>query len=379
MFGKCILNLKVSFIPETYHLCSTVHASPCGTGVTVSCMHFLLAGPPTVFAVVTANSTEENTVRHFLKLGDIGTIWDGASDCTWENDPYLKKNGVIVENEGVLDDSYEGVLDNYEIFTLTKEGGSEKVIGVHVKCQQQAAFTEGGAQDTTTDLLKCARSYSWKLSDLFSVGCCSFADDGISEGNLMGHVLLTSELEAYLNRGKMTEDSHMQHHPEVYKTDRDWISRLQNLRITKPALQPGTDSGKFKDIPVKEVPRFEVGPFVVKSAEYAADVRGVAYRVGIEMEAVGFMKALGSCQRQGYQNIPKFAVVKGVSDGGQDKRAGGKTNFFGKETEKVKDDVRQQVATLHSIALVIRGVVDKYLCAPPAVNPNLLPTRSSRT
>ena len=323
-------------------------------------MHFLLAGPPKVFAVVTANPTEENTVRHFLQLGDTGAIWDGASDCTWKNDPFLKKNGVTVKNEGVH--------DNYDVFTLTKEGGSEKVIGVHVKCQQQAAFTDGGAQDTTTDLLECARKHSWQLSDLFSVGCCGFADDGKSRGNLMGHVLLTSEFEAYLNRGKMTEGSHIQCHPEVYKTDREWVSHLQNLRIINPAIQPGTDGGKFKDIPIKEVPRIEVGPFVVKSDEYAADLRGVSYRVGIEMEAVGFMKELNSRQRRGDQNIPKFALVKGVSDGGQDKSAGGKTIFFGKETEEVGDNVRQQVATLHSIALVIRGVVDKYLCPPPAVN-----------
>ena len=327
-------------------------------------MHFPLAGPPTVVAVVTANPTEENTVRHFLQLGDTGAIWDGASDCTWKNDPYLKKNGVIVENKGVFG-------ANYEIFTLTKEGGGEKVIGVHVKCGQQAAFTEGGALDTTADLLECAKENSWQLSDLFSVGCCGYADDGKSGGNLMGHVLLTSEFEAYLNRGKMTEGRDIQHHPEVYKTDRDWIRRPHNLRITNPTIQPGTDGGKFKDIPVKEVPRFEVGPFVVKSAEYAAEVRGVAYRAGIEMEAVGFMKAFGSCRRQGYQNIPKFALIKGVSDGGQDKSAGGKTTFFGKKTEEVGDDVRQQVATLHSIALVIRGVVDRYLCPPPAVSPGL--------
>ena len=328
-------------------------------------MHFLLAGSPTVFAVVTANPTEENTVRHFLQLEPTGTVWYGASDCTWKNDPYLKKNGVTVKNESVLD-------GRYEIFTLTKEGGKEKVIGVHVKCRQQAAFTEGGAQDTATDLLEYAKMQNWQLRDLFSVGCCGLADEGKSRENLMGHVLLTSEFGAYLNRGKMTvEGSHIQHHPEVYKTDRDWIPRLQNLRITKPAIQPGTESEKFKDIPVKEAPRFQVGPLVVKSAEYAADVRGVSYRAGIEMEAVGFMKALGSCQRQGYQNIPMFAVVKGVSDGGQDKSAGRKTNFFGKVTEEVGDDVRQQVATLHSIALVIRGVVDWYLCPPSAVSPGL--------
>ena len=321
-------------------------------------MHFLLAGPPTVIAIITANPTEENMVRHFLQLGDTGTIWDGANDCTWENDPYLRKNGVTVKNEGIL--------VNYEAFTLKKEGEGEKVIGVHVKCKQQAAFTDGGAQDTTADLLKCAEENSWQLSDLFLVGCCSYADDGKSGGNLMGHVLLTSQFEAYLSRGKMTEDSHTQYHPEVYKTDRDWVSCLSYLRITEPAIQQGTDGGKFKDIPVKEVPRIEVGPFVDKSAEHAAEVRGVAYRAGIEMEAVGVLKALGSRQR------PKFAFVKAVSDGGQDKSAGGITNFFGKVTEEVGDRVRQQVATLHSIALVIRGVVDRYLCPPPLANPDLL-------
>ena len=237
-------------------------------------MHFLLADRPTVFAVVTANPTEENTVRHYLQLGDIGAIWDGARDCTWKNDPYLKKKGVTVKSEGVLD-------GKYEVFTITKEGGGEMVIGIHVKCRQQAAFTEGGAQDTTADLLMCAKKHSLKLSDLFSVGCCGLADDGKSGGNLMGHVLLAKEVEAYLNRGKMTEDSDIQNHPEVYKTDIEWMSCLQDRCITKPdtdtAVQPGTDSEEFKDIPFKEVPRFEVGPFVVKSAEYADHVRGVSW------------------------------------------------------------------------------------------------------
>ena len=325
-------------------------------------MPFRLAGSPTVFAVVSANPTEENTVRHFLQLGDTGTIWDGARECTWKNDLYLKKNGVMVTNEGVL--------DNYEIFTLTKEGGREKVIGVHVRYRQQAAFTEVDAQDIVFDLLEYAKKYNWQLSDLFLVGCCGFADDK-SVGNLMGHVLLTSEFEACLNRDKMTEGSHIPRHPEVYKTDREWVSRLQNLHITNPAIQRGTDGEEFKDIPIKEVPRLEVGPLVVKSAEYAAHVRGVAYRAGIEMEAVGFMKALRLHQGRGDQNIPKLTIVKGVSDGGQDKSTDGITNFFGKETEEVGDDVRQQVATLHSIALVIRGVVDRYLCSPTAVNLDL--------
>ena len=77
----------------------------------------------------------------------------------------------------------------------------------------------------------------------------------------MGYVLLTNQFEAYLNRGKMAEGT-MQHHPEVYRANRKWISDLQDHCITKPARQSDTDGQalvKYKDIPVKEVSRIESG------------------------------------------------------------------------------------------------------------------------
>ena len=302
-------------------------------------------------------------MRHFLQLGESrGEVWEDASDCIWKNDPYLKNNKVTVTDTG--EDC------GYEFFTLTREGRSETVVGVHIKCLQQAAFTEDGAQDTATTLLQHASQWKSQLSDIFSVGCCSCADDGKSEENLTGYVLLANQFEAYLNRGKMAKGT-IQHHPEVYRANRDWISMLQDLRITKPARQSGTVGQalvKFKDIPVKEVPRIESGPLVVKSDEYSQELRGVSYRSGIEMEAIGFIKALNSYERQGNRNIPKFASVRGVSDFGSGKHRKAATTFFGEKTPALSDDERQQVATLHSIALVIRGVVERYLVRRKVAN-----------
>ena len=179
----------------------------------------------------------------------------------------------------------------------------------------------------------------------------------------MGYVLLTNQFEAYLNRGKMAKGT-MQHHPEVYRVNRNLISDLQDHCITKPARQSDTDGQalvKYKDIKVKEVSRIESGPLVVKSDDNSQELRGVSYRSGVEMEAVGYIKALNSYERQGNKNIPKFASVKGVSDFGSGKHKKAATVFFGEKTPAQSDDDRQLVATLHSIALVIRGVVERYL------------------
>ena len=323
-------------------------------------VHSFAGSAGTVFAVITANPTEEKAVRHFLQLGGkSGEVWEGASECIWKNDPYLKSNNVTVTDRGV-DRDY-----GYELFTLTREGETEEVLGVHIKCQQQAAFTKEGAQDTATALLQRAKKWKWKLEHVFSVGCCGYAADGKDEENLMGYVLLANEFEAYLNRGKMGED--LKHHPEVYASDVKWISDLQDHRITKPGRQSSTD-GKFKDIPIKVIPRIESGPLVVKSNQYAEKLCGISYRVGIEMEAVGFIKAIQSYEKQENQNIPKFVLVKGISDFGSGKSDKAETTFFGQKTAALSDGERQQVATLHSIALVIRGVVERYLVPRPVVN-----------
>ena len=301
-------------------------------------------------------------MKHFLQLGKSrGEVWEGANECIWKNDPYLESNNVTVTDKGLLN-------EGYEFFTLTMGGRSEKVVGVHIKCLQQAAFTEDGAQDTATTLLQHASRWKLQLTDIFSVGCCSCADDGTSEENLMGYVLLANQFEAYLNRGKMAEGT-IQHHPEVYAADREWISDLQDHCITKPVRQSGIDGQalvKFKDIPVKEVPRNESGPFMINWAKYADEIRGSSYRSGIEMEAIGFIKALDLWKSE--EKKPQFALVKGVSDFGSGKQGKAKTTFFGEKTPELFDDDRQLVATLHSTALVIRGVVERYLVPHKVAN-----------
>ena len=340
--------MKVHCFCSTFDLNNTVHAL-------TSLLHYLFAGSNTVFAVITANPAEESAVRHFLQLGGgSDMVWEGARDCIWKNDPYLKSNNVTVTYNGVVEDC------GYEVFTITREGGSKKVVGFHMRLRQ-AAFT--GAQDTATTLLQRTSRWKLQLTDIFSVGCCGCADYDHSNKNLMGYVLLANQFESYFHLGKMAEGA-IQHHPVVYRTNREWISNLQDHRITKPARQSGTDAQalvKFKDIPVKEVPRIESGPLVVKSDQFAQELRGVSYTSGVEMEAIGIIKALQLYEMQGNQNIPKFTSVKGVSDFGSGKSSRAETTFFGEKTPALSDDERQLVATLHSVALVIRGVVERYL------------------
>ena len=342
--------------------------------ITVLPLLFTAATPPTqpeetaqtVFAIITANPTEENAVRHFLKLGGgSGKVWAGARECTWKNDPYLQRNNVTVTDRGVIEPY------SYEVFSLTRKGGSEKVSGVHIKCLKQAAHTDGGAHSTATALLQRAKEWKWQLTEIFLVGCCGFSTKDKKGKNLMGFVLLANEFEAYLNQGKM-DGGGVQYSPEVYQVDRKWISDLQSIRITQPITQSGPDGGKFADIPVQGVPRFESGQVVVKSEERADELRGVSHSTGIEMEAIGFITALKLFKEQGNQSITKFVSVKGVSDYCSNKSSEAKTTFFGQETEALPDDERQLVATLHSIALVVRGVVERYLVPRKVVDPEQL-------
>ena len=82
------------------------------------------------------------------------------------------------------------------------------LIGIHVKCLQQASDTDGGSQKTTRTLLNFAVKRNWNLEIIFSVGCCMLsAEDKSSENfhKIMGHVLLFSVYEAFLERGKVEE------------------------------------------------------------------------------------------------------------------------------------------------------------------------------
>ena len=327
----------------------------------------LYSGETKAFAVITANETEQKVVRHFLKLfEDAGEIWPGAVTCNCANDVYLKQQKVAVEYKYTDNSGYD-----FEVFTLSKD--ENRIIGIHVKCLQQASETDGGSRNTTRKLLKFADQQNWKLEIIFSVGCCMLsADDKSSENarKMMGQVLLSSVYEAFLERGKVEREEDkdtLKFHSQFYKGAQEWVSRLKEHLITEPRKRD--ESETFRKIPVKEVPRFLCGPVVVKSADFGDNVRGNARIVGIEMEGSGIASALSDWAEDG-NTVPKFLLLKGVSDFGERKGDDQEAMFFNEPTrEAVSDDVRQQIATFHCISLVVRGVAAHYLCTrrPPDV------------
>ena len=329
----------------------------------------LYSGETKAFAVITANETEQKVVRHFLKLlEDAGEVWTDAESCDYTNDVYLKQQRVKVKYEYTETDNVECSYD-FEVFTLSTD--KKQIIGIHVKCLQQASATDGGSQKTTRRLLKFADEQNWKLEIIFSVGCCMLsAVDKSSENarKMMGRVLLSNVYEAFFERGKVEgkgDKDKFIFHSQFYEGAREWVSRLKEHVITEPSKQG--DPKTFRKIPVEEVPRFLCGPVVVKSEDFGDNVRGNARIVGIEMEGSGIASALKDWEEFG-NSVPKFLLLKGVSDFGKKKGDDLKAMFFNEPTkEAVSDDVRQQIATFHCIALVVRGVAAHYLCTrrPP--------------
>ena len=324
---------------------------------------YLVVGTTIAFALITANSTEQKIVRHFFKLGDAGQVWEEAEDCNYTTDFYLKKEKLQVEYLGTHSDS----ANEYEFEVFTFSSGKDQVIGIHVKCLQQASFAKGGSQKTTTALLKYAKERNWRLQYIFSVGCCGFSAEDKSKANaheVMGQVLLSNVYKDYSARGKV-EITGLKFHSQFYEGARDWVSRLEDHSITRPGQQADRRK-KFRIIPVAEVPLYASGSFVIKTAECGNMVRGEAKTIGIEMEASGIASALDQWVDITGQkaHVPKFLLLKGVSDVGSNKGKRVKALFFGKPTaEEVSDDERQEIATFHCVALVARGVAKKFLCS----------------
>lgn len=327
----------------------------------------VVVGATKAFAIITANETEQKIVRHFFKLfqpgeDGAGEVWPEAVECNYSSDFYLKKQKVEVKYD--YTSTFNTRTDEYdfEVFTVSKE--KAEMIGIHTKCLQQGSNTDGGSRKTTTALLQFAKKNSWQLEVIFCVGCCGLSADDKSERNvaeMMGTVLLSNVYEAFLDRGKV-EGADFRFHSQFYKGTRAWVHRLKNDSITKPGQHD--DPKKFRKIPVKEVPRFLSGPVVCKSTDFGDGIRGNAYIVGIEMEGSGIASALEDWEDM----LPKFLLLKGVSDFGENKGKKVMTKFFDEPTkEEVKDDVRQQIATFHCIALVARGVAQYFLCTqrPP--------------
>lgn len=320
--------------------------------------YVVVVGTKIAFGLITANATEQKVVRHFFKLCDAGQVWPNAVECDYTTDFYLKDK-VTVECVNTDTDT-----NGYQFETFTVSHEDKEVMGVHVRCQQQAANTRGGSRNTTAALLRFAKKEKLQLEVIFCVGCCGFSADDTREENVhkvMGRVLLSDVYQSYLDRGKQ-EDKGLILHPQFSQGAREWVSRLDAHSITQPG-QHTDDSERFRIIPVTEVPLFATGPLVIKVPGTANEIRGKASSAGLEMEASGIASALDDWGNNGHKlHMPTFFVLKGVSDFGANKGQKVKALFFDKQTDTaVEDDVRQQIATFHCAALVARGVADKFL------------------
>ena len=299
------------------------------------------------FAILTANSREQNVVRHFLKLG-AGIVCDIAQQCTWDKDALLCEL-LSVESLPKTPD--------YDLFKLADKWNSKKVVaGVHMKLPQMGGTMVGAATDTTLQLLDEAEKWGWSLEVIFAVGFCGVSLEDPTKGDsLCGTVLLSSKLEDYLAKGE-ARDSGFELHPQFYQLKPKWPSYLSEIAITRPL----SSSGEFLNIPVEEVHKIGSGPLVIKDTEFGSKIRAGISIVGLEMEGSGIARALSYASRR--SNVPELAVVKAISHcGGKDENQPGKTSFFGTDHQDVSDGTRQEVATFHAIALVMRCVAVKLL------------------
>ena len=120
-------------------------------------------------------------------------------------------------------------------------------------------------------------------------------------------------------------------------------------------------------IPTEKTQQWLSGPLVIKEDSFADKIRDRSVQIaGIEMEAIGVVNAVLAAKRfsetlcpEKFVPIPEVTIVKGISDYAGDKAECSKSFFFGRETnEEVDDDIRQQIATFHAVALVMRCVAN---------------------
>ena len=295
-----------------------------------------------MFAILTADQNERMTVNAFLDLGNtFGKVWDGARGCSWKTDSYLQETKTTVTSLP------SNSLHYGKMFQL--EVGNDRVTGVHLSCTDIGPH---GATKIVNKLLADAKAQNWPLKVIFLVGCCggSLTDSKKMEKNWHGTVLLAQYLKDYLNIGKIEAPAGQlsQCVPRVCDLRDKWLQPLQE--VANPCRRQG-----FSDIPVLKTHVFLSGPLVIKEQLFSDHFR-YGDIAGVEMEGAGVVLAMDLAEDWcPGEHLPDVVIVKGISDYTGNKGERSKAVFFDAETgAEVDDDARQQIATYHSIALVIR-------------------------
>ena len=286
--------------------------------------------------LLTANGNERETVRNFFGISS-KIKNEEVKSYTYKNDPVL--NGLKVE----VKQEYAGNL-TFDMINF----GSIKV--VHMKIG--TSYGKDKARTAVRAILEVANVRNWPLEIIFCVGCCGCSSEDKSQ-NYRGNVLLSRKAGSYTSKFDGNELSFR--NVDTYDMNETWFQRWDNCQPQD--CQDHIHTTKADCI--------YSGDTVIAEENAADELRGYHNNklIGIEMEGCGIAHELRSWDESRKLQLPEdmcrdsFLVVKGVSDhAGNDKNKKYPTNFFGQSTDPVDDDQRQEIATLHSVALVCRAL-----------------------
>ena len=314
--------------------------------------------PKVSFAILTANEREELAVNGFLGLECVEHArYPDASKLQYSLDAVLKDAKAKVVP--LPDSRY-----THRLFSL--EVDDSKQVGVHVYCDKMGPW---GALHKTVELLKTARDENWELRYIFIVGYCGASVTEAKKNDFpRGTILLAEQVKDYLNTGKVEEECEediagemvsgkaptfeVKGSPTTYQMNPTVLTQMIGV-------QKMDTLGAYNRIEVKKVDYLS-GPLVIKSSLFGATFRDQSVDAcGVEMEAVGVLKAVETFHALSGGPKAEVMLAKGISDYTGHKGESGSCKFYESEINAATDDQLQMNAAMQAIALVIRLVAKK--------------------
>ena len=333
-----------------------------GLNVVVSPCYLTAAGqsdtPKVSFAILTANEREKLAVNGFLGLECVEQAkYPDASKLQYRSDAVLMDAGATVVP---LEDPHH----THHLFSLEVDGS--KQVGVHVYCDKMGPW---GALHKTVELLKTARDENWELRYIFIVGHCGASVTEAKKNDFpRGTILLAEQVKDYLNTGKVEEECEEDIAEEMvsgreptFKVKGSPTTYQMNSTVLTQMIgvQEMNTRGAYNKIEVKKVDYLS-GPLVIKSSLFGSTFRDPSVDAcGVEMEAVGVLKAVETFHALSGGPKAEVVLAKGISDYTGHKGESGSCKFYESEINAATDDQLQMNAAMQAIALVIRLVTKK--------------------